>query len=1237
MVEVRAKPRYAPRPVERPISTNSDGIAGLQRLAGNRAVAGLSRTATPGRPARPAAPLRPRVEGTGRRPTSAARSVLRQYAGDVSARDNPGTHPVQRDLGDLADRATAAIGSAAAGVLPTGLLTALTSARQTADATESQARESGEQRAAEATRELEEAPRQLDEQVRTAGDAAARSASAQAAAGQQSSAAITGAGQQLAQTGAAASTQIASLGSIVGDLVSPAAAIVNPAAIAGAAGRLAGVSRSVAGAALAGPAPAAASAASAAPAAPAPAAATADVGSVVGASIGPAAAPRWNCDLASVVSAASGLQQGAVAAAVNLAESAIGAERVQQISAFGQSISQGIQQAGAQVRGTLTEVAQGARRRLADLGRGVIEPATAAAAVVGRGFHALTTQMSQGLAAARTGFLRRWSAITDGAGRAVATVTAGVRNGLTVAVGLAGRALGGLGSAARELLPGWATSFLDSVPARVDAAVSGLRAIGQRIADAASRAKDTALNLAKSFVNAKLQEWAALKQGVERMIKGAGDLARRAGRAVVDAIPQSVKAPVARLVAAVRTQAGRFLAAADSVGAKIRDGACVAFETVAGPCVTQHLPQLGGGLSNTVRLIATGDLTLPLEEIGIPANLKVGAGAAVAVTAQEGTYTVKLSGDATIFLNETLGGERHVEAGATGAPPQLTGSLAPAWLALTTGSPTAAGGPAAPAGAAGGPGVAAPAAAAGAIVPAGGGEAASTTSGGAVGAGRQIEVNAGVRGTSETEWRFQATRARTSCEGVGGLVTLLAGLGVAQALPAPFNQLGAAAVQRGFMDQLISSKFSVGLAGEVRADLTTEGVGKLRGRLGADVSENIQIVRDPLTGQLITTRFRTITGELDAAALGPFTAGGLERFGVYLEGQGILRLALAYEGDDIVPTSLGGAIKTTVGARNFEPTLIAGLFPPEVGAEVRRILAGAFPGMRGSREVALSLTIGRVYTGLEPLGRELNAYFRGPVELITVDGVLAIVKRTLAGVTAANHAKLEITATQRATLAAGATEGEGIAAGGNARVQAEHVIARTWYGFGGTDDVLEAAAARRRQAAAPVEPAPREPEEEPPPGADCVGGVPAPQGSFPVDKRHPLFPRCDWKDTRNKHTAHVTPVLGQPNCNSTFLASVTGRNRADLGPRLQLWFDALQARSNAYGGQLGEETFPDYEAIVKEAVDGRGILRGKEWFLDVGSVIGVDVATQTLTTKVRIKGAFQHEAHIIPFSGPMPT
>ena len=323
-----------------------------------------------------------------------------------------------------------------------------------------------------------------------------------------------------------ASGQITSLTPVVSEFVSPAAAIIDPTRIGGAAGRLASVSQSALRNAFA----------SAAAAPPTAVGGAGDLGSVVGSSIGPAAAPIWNCDLASVVSAAANVEQGAVTAAVNLAQSAIGAERVQQISGFGRSMGEGINRVAALVRGNLSGLTETAQHRHAELGRSVVKPAAAAVAAVRRGFQSVTTRAAETIAAAREGFTRRLAAIKDGAGRAVGAVAGGVRTALTGVAGVAGRLLGRLGSAALAVLPGWARSFVEGIPARVNAAVSRIRSVAQGIAETASRARDIALNLAKSFLTAKLQQWATLKQGAERMITAAGDLARQLGRAVVDAI-----------------------------------------------------------------------------------------------------------------------------------------------------------------------------------------------------------------------------------------------------------------------------------------------------------------------------------------------------------------------------------------------------------------------------------------------------------------------------------------------------------------------------------------------------------------------------------------------------------------------------------------------------------------------------------------------------------------------------
>ena len=95
-------------------------------------------------------------------------------------------------------------------------------------------------------------------------------------------------------------------------------------------------------------------------------------------------------------------------------------------------------------------------------------------------------------------------------------------------------------------------------------------------------------------------------------------------------------------------------------------------------------------------------------------------------------------------------------------------------------------------------------------------------------------------------WHFDARAARTSCEGVGGLVTLL-GLGATTAPPAPFSNDSSVHVpDRGFMREMTSSKFSAGLAGEIKVGPQDRGNRRLRGRLGGDISENLETVRDPV-------------------------------------------------------------------------------------------------------------------------------------------------------------------------------------------------------------------------------------------------------------------------------------------------------------------------------------------------------------------------------------------------------
>ena len=150
----------------------------------------------------------------------------------------------------------------------------------------------------------------------------------------------------------------------------------------------------------------------------------------------------------------------------------------------------------------------------------------------------------------------------------MSAVGAGVRQALASAAGTAGRLLGRLGTALLPLLPSWARTFAEGLPARVAAATTALKAFRARVTAAAGRAAAVVTAGAKRFLDAKLREWAAQRQAAEAALRKASELAGRAGRAVVAAIPESVKGPVTRLVSAGRVQADRILAAGDAVGAK---------------------------------------------------------------------------------------------------------------------------------------------------------------------------------------------------------------------------------------------------------------------------------------------------------------------------------------------------------------------------------------------------------------------------------------------------------------------------------------------------------------------------------------------------------------------------------------------------------------------------------------------------------------------------------------------
>jgi hypothetical protein len=930
--------------------------------------------------------------------------------------------------------------------------------------TEASAQQAGESAGAAAITQIEQAPQQLQTRVAPLEQSGAELATNESRTAQAQGALATQSADQLVQESTQAATEVTAVEPLAPALLSPARAIVKPAAVEADGGRIGEVGRSLAGGAPAG----------------------GDFGATATQTIGAGAQPLWNCDLAEVVAIAGGIPQSLVAGAVNLAERAIGPARLAQVREFGANMGRRVTELAQRFGVDLSALSGLSGERFTARARSATETVTAAATGLRQRFASFRAGAAQAVEDVRAGLAERASSLAQGASETIGSVLGDARTRLNGAAATARSVLGGLGSGLLSLLPDRLSGLRTAIPEAVAGVSERLQAIGPRIAGAAAGARDTVTSAARGFLDARQQEWAATQQQLEQTLEGAKGLARQAGESALALGPSRLRSMSSGVTAAAQGQAARHDEAAAGVADRLRDGACVALGAIGGPCVDQYLPELPGGVKNSARLAATGDLIVPLAEIGVPANLKVAAGAAVEISVLSGVYTVKVDGEAALLLNELVGEDAHVGVAATGggADGAPAGQMAQAWNALAGGGAPAPAVPAAPAPAA--PALGAAAAGAGALASAPNVVTANTAgaeAGGVdAGQGERAEANAGLKGSVHAVWQFNAAAASTSCEGVGGMLTLLAGLGVAAALPSPFNQMAAQAVGRGFMNELQVCRFSAGLHGGAEADLKAGSLADVKLRGSAELMENVELRRDPSTNQLVALRTRTATAELDATALAGFAAGSFERFRAYLSAEGIVRLTLVYDQatDEILPSAVGAAGAISLGARNVDFALLQQLLPDmgDALAELRRLLDGTLPGMTGPREVRVSLAAGRTYEGLEPLGRELRQYFRGPIEGITLDGVIEIVKRNLAALTPIDHIKLELSQTQRRELDLGETEGAGVGEGADLDVTAEHTVSKTWW-LGGEEELVEIAAQHGQQAKATVEPGKKKDDDGP--------------------------------------------------------------------------------------------------------------------------------------------------------------
>ncbi len=426
----------------------------------------------------------------------------------------------------------------------------------------------------------------------------------------------------------------------------------------------------------------------------------------------------------------------------------------------------------------------------------------------------------------------------DAAKSGVATAISGIRAGASRLVGAAvGRVrkfigdlpapvqglLGAAGNRIRALIGedplGDAAAYLNN---RLSAAKEGLR-----------RAKDGAVKVAEAVADSAVKTAARKFQDAKATATAVVDAAKKAAPYVAVAVAPGAIAVGAAARAAAAKWGKDLSAGASRVSKAIKGEACEAIGETVGPCLDMYLPKPDNNEKGFAKLSGQADVTVPLHEVGVPCNVKVGRGAAVSVERTSSGYGVAIDGDAFVFANLAAGKEGTKTEVKVEAP---TGGMATVWEhiggAATPGAAPGGGAPAAPAPGAG-PAPRAPAPASPTPGGPGGptpgkpapGQAPAAPGGG--GPDVSGEIEGGVKGSANLKFAFPASGA-TTCESAGGVASLLGALGVAASLPSPLDTLARTGVVGSWEGNLVSNTVTMAAAAGGQVEVSEEGLGALK-------------------------------------------------------------------------------------------------------------------------------------------------------------------------------------------------------------------------------------------------------------------------------------------------------------------------------------------------------------------------------------------------------------------------
>ncbi len=709
--------------------------------------------------------------------------------------------------------------------------------------------------------------------------------------------------------------------------------------------------------------------------------------------------PGWNCDQAEVMSMAGGIRKAIANAGVRAGKAVLGEDRYNSLAKFVNDQIKAVQDTVAGIRKSIQGVVDRIGKAWDNWWKPKQAKIDAFVKKMSEKWEKLTGEIKTFVDNALKTASQIWADIEKDYITPFVTWVGGLKKSIDDKIDGAIKRLGSwwskLPNGLKNALLGAAAVIAGPIGLALAAATKAVQYLISK-KDAIFKAIRETADGVMSFIG----EW---YQKARKALEGVIEKARKYARDLVDKARKAAAKAAALVDQHTPQWVKNLRAAAENLRKKIAGEACTALGETAGPCAEQFVPDLGPnakeGASHDVTVQATGEMSAVVY--GVP--VKVAGGASVALSRVGKLYTVVVAGDGAVAVTTPQKGGGDSGAKVEVELPGALGDAQKAWKAITgkSGAPPAAPG-GTPAGGAATPGAAAPAPTAAPSTAPPGGQAApgakpAAAPGGAAapatgGTTQDVSAEAGYKGKVEMTYVFDGAKpgADNTCDGVGGMTAMLAGLGVGALMPAPFNSLGGS-VQGDYSNHLTACSITLSQYGNAKVDVKNEGVGGIEAAITAETGVTVGRAREvnkdgTLSDEWVDTATifgslgGSLGGELLLRAEPPIKIGGKAT------ASGKISATLSYNEKKGVITAMSVSGTASFGMAMSLPQ-IKDILPEAVALVVEKALEPYLELAAGTVEATATLSFNNLQTLLAALDTYVNS--NGPAA--TSQGVIDVV------------------------------------------------------------------------------------------------------------------------------------------------------------------------------------------------------------------------------------------------------